>query len=96
MELPDPNHRTTLKNIARRAMLERGLLPDFSLEALSELERLHAPDHASPGTCDLRSLLWSSIDNDESRDLDQLSVAESTDSNKVKILRRNRGCGLFN
>ena len=86
-------HRSILQSIARRAMLERGLLPDFSIEALAELGRLQIPavTEAGPakgpfGIRDLRGLLWASIDNDDSRDLDQLTVAEAISTDKVKIL----------
>jgi exoribonuclease-2 len=60
--------------IARRAMVERGFLPDFSPEALDEAARavLPAPDASLR---DQRALPWCSIDNDDSRDLDQLSVS---------------------
>jgi len=86
-------HRSILQSVARRAMLERGLLPDFSSEALAELGRLQIPagSSASPsavpaGLRDMRNLLWASIDNDDSRDLDQLTVAEALSTGKVKIL----------
>src|SRR5262245_64887486 len=71
------HNRTDLKSIARRAMIERGLLPDFSSEAVAELAHIQtvATDR-HPGVRDLRGLLWASIDNDDSRDLDQLTVAE--------------------
>jgi VacB/RNase II family 3'-5' exoribonuclease len=80
-------HRAVLQSIARRAMLERGLLPDFSPEALAELGRIQAPAamNGEPAR-DLRDLLWASIDNDDSRDLDQLTVAEAMPGDKVKIL----------
>ncbi|HEX2994145.1 MAG TPA: RNB domain-containing ribonuclease [Anaerolineales bacterium] len=82
-------HRAILQSLARRAMLERGLLPDFSTEALAELARLSIPSEpakGSPGIRDLRDLLWSSIDNDDSRDLDQLTFAEAMSTGEVKIL----------
>jgi exoribonuclease-2 len=73
---PAPKARTVLQNIAHRVMLERGLAPDFSPAALGELAAIHGPAvKASASVRDLRSLLWCSIDNDDSRDLDQLSVA---------------------
>jgi VacB/RNase II family 3'-5' exoribonuclease len=68
-------------------MLERGMLPDFSPQALAELGSIHetAPDAAGP-VRDLRLLLWCSIDNDDSRDLDQLTVAETLPDDGVKVL----------
>ncbi|MFA5837772.1 MAG: RNB domain-containing ribonuclease [Bellilinea sp.] len=92
MNTNNHNHRSILSSIAHRAMLERGLLPDFSAEALAELSGLQAavvPESQSAegpnGIQDMRHLLWSSIDNDDSLDLDQLTVAEVTSTNKVKI-----------
>src|SRR5215207_9312400 len=80
-------HRSILRSIAEQAMLERGLLPEFSNEALAEVK--HLPESASSNgdsVRDLRQLPWSSIDNDDSRDLDQLTVAEAISSDTVKIL----------
>ena len=68
-------------------MLERGLLPDFSSQSLAELQTIHGPAMTDgEPTRDLRDLLWCSIDNDDSRDLDQLTVAESLPNGAVKIL----------
>jgi VacB/RNase II family 3'-5' exoribonuclease len=75
-----------LKSIAHRIMIERGLLPDFSPAVVAETRAVERPPAArGPGIRDLRGLLWASIDNDTSRDLDQLSVAESMTSGAVKI-----------
>lgn len=92
-------HRAILQSIAHRAMLEHGLLPEFSAAALAELDRIQAPAMKKAGANttggprppkhpirDLRSLLWASIDNDDSRDLDQLTVAEAMPAGQVKIL----------
>lgn len=91
MNTNNRNHRAILKEIAHRAMLERGFLPDFSDEVLAELESLKAGQISSgnsaeePNTIrDMRNLLWSSIDNDDSLDLDQLTFAEAAQSNRVK------------
>jgi VacB/RNase II family 3'-5' exoribonuclease len=65
-------------------MTDRGLWPDFSRDALAELELLRQPAPA-PALADLRSLPWVSIDNDDSRDLDQLSVAEELSQGAVRI-----------
>ncbi len=68
-------------------MLERGLAPEFPPEALAELDRVRGPaTRTDASTRDLRNLLWCSIDNDESRDLDQLSVAEDMPAGAVRIL----------
>jgi VacB/RNase II family 3'-5' exoribonuclease len=80
-------HRSILRDIAHRAMRERGLLPDFPPAALAELDGIHGPATRAAGdTRDLRNLLWCSIDNDDSRDLDQLTVAEAMPNGTVKVL----------
>lgn len=68
-------------------MVERGLLPEFSPAVLAETNAITVAA-SEPGVSlpDLRGLLWASIDNDDSRDLDQLSVAEPMAGGDVKIL----------
>ena len=73
-------------------MRERGLLPDFSAAVLAELDRIRAPAGANGGSAadsseirDLTDLPWASIDNDDSRDLDQLTTAEVLPGENVKI-----------
>jgi ribonuclease R len=79
--------RTDLQRIARRAMHDRGLLPDFSAAEMAEAQRLDpGVGPLDSSVRDLRSLLWASIDNDDSRDLDQLTAAEVTPSGLTKIL----------
>src|ERR687888_368965 len=71
--------------IARRSMVEHGLEPDFPAEALAELARIEGPARGDEGGVrDLPGLLWCSIDNDDSRDLDQLTVAEPLAGGAVK------------
>jgi len=83
----EEKHRTILQQIAHRVMLERGLLPDFSPEVLAEVDRLVPPVLPRDGqTRDLRDLLWCSIDNDDSLDLDQLTVAEALEDGSVRVL----------
>ena len=82
----DKQHRAHLQRIAQRVMLEKGLLPEFSSQALSELDAIDGPAiKGNDSTQDLRNLLWCSIDNDDSHDLDQLTVAESLPDDKIRI-----------
>jgi len=68
-------------------MLEKGLVPDFPPPVLAELDGIHEPATGTDGsTRDLRNLLWCSIDNDDSRDLDQLTAAEALPGGAVKVL----------
>src|SRR3990172_5043310 len=79
--------RNRLERIARRVMLEHGFAPDFSKGALDELEKIQRVNSiAQNHQKDLRHLLWSSIDNDDSLDLDQLTVSEVLPNKKVRIL----------
>jgi exoribonuclease-2 len=68
------NARQRLREIARRAMLERGLEPEFSPAARAEAEATRGQVDGGGTLRDLRDVLWCSIDNDDSRDLDQLTV----------------------
>ena len=80
------NARATLRAIARQAMLERGFEPDYSPAAVAQVQQLS--EHVRPASDrrDLRHLLWCSIDNEDSRDLDQLSVAEARGSDTVILV----------
>jgi exoribonuclease-2 len=83
-----------LRSIAHRVMQERGLEPAFPAAALAQVQALSANAAAlacaaaagQPEIRDLRASLWCSIDNDDSRDLDQLSVAEPRSGGNVRIL----------
>ncbi len=87
MNSNNKKHHAILERIAHRAMLERGLLPDFSAEVRAELEAIQKPAALNDRPVrDLRDHVWASIDNDDSRDLDQLSVAEALPGDNVKIL----------
>jgi VacB/RNase II family 3'-5' exoribonuclease len=78
---------STLMNVARQAMTDNGLLPDFGDAAVKQMASITTPARdSSPDIRDLRQLLWASIDNDNSRDLDQLTVADQASSGAVKIL----------
>jgi exoribonuclease-2 len=77
------NHRSALEAIARRAMIEKGLEPDFPADARRELARL--PEATGSAARDLRALPWSSIDNDDSRDLDQLEVCVDAGGTRLLV-----------
>ena len=80
-------HRHDLRAIARRVMTERGLRPDFSPAVVAETAALAAPAvERDRGIRDLRGSLWVSIDNDDSRDLDQLSFAEPAGAGATRVL----------
>jgi VacB/RNase II family 3'-5' exoribonuclease len=75
--------------MARQVMLARGFEPNFPPATQQQLAdiRAHAPQLApSDKVRDLRGLLWSSIDNDTSKDLDQIEVAERLPSGDVKVM----------
>jgi VacB/RNase II family 3'-5' exoribonuclease len=67
-------HEFDLAAAARQEMLDHGFEPDFPPEVERQLETIDP--QPSPGLRDLTALLWSSIDNDDSRDLDQIEWAE--------------------
>jgi len=78
-----------LRAIAKRLMLEHGFEPDFPptvLPQLAELKRRPPAVAAAGAIRDLRTLLWSSIDNDTSRDLDQLEVAEALPGGATRVM----------
>ena len=83
--LPDSNE---LRDAARQAMLENGFNPDFSPEVRREVSAMREPTGRSTQGAirDLRSLLWSSIDNRESKDLDQVEVGERLSDGTIRIL----------
>ena len=81
-----PSH-LDLQATARQIMQQRGFEPDFPAEVTAQLGNLEAqPQIANNGLRDLRNLLWSSIDNDTSRDLDQIEVAERFSNGDVKVM----------
>ena len=78
-----------LQATAKQVMLEQGFNPDFSAEVITQLNVLkQTPPQVTvmAGVRDLRDLLWSSIDNDTSRDLDQIEVAEALPDGTVKVM----------
>jgi VacB/RNase II family 3'-5' exoribonuclease len=83
-----PSH-VDFQAVAKQIMLEHGFEPDFPLQVSQQLAELkaHPPQIVSDKNVrDLRNLLWSSIDNDTSRDLDQIEVAVSLPNGDVNVL----------
>jgi VacB/RNase II family 3'-5' exoribonuclease len=88
MHAVNPSH-LDLQAIAKQVMQQHGFNPDFPPEIIQQLAALKGhPPQAAPGAGvrDLRNLLWSSIDNDTSRDLDQVEAAETLSNGDVKVM----------
>ncbi|HEX8180043.1 MAG TPA: RNB domain-containing ribonuclease [Pyrinomonadaceae bacterium] len=85
---PMPHPSTPdLHALARQALLEAGFEPDFPPASAAELAALgHAPPVPARAVRDERALLWSSIDNSDSRDLDQVEYAERLPGGDIRIL----------
>lgn len=79
-----PGSSFDLVAAARRAMLDNGFAPEFPPAVVAEAAHLTPREPASP-VRDLRALPWSSIDNDTSRDLDQLEMAEELGDGRVRV-----------
>jgi VacB/RNase II family 3'-5' exoribonuclease len=78
-----------LQAIARQVMQAQGFQPDFPPETQKQLADIRAqPPQLTPSdkVRDLRNLLWSSIDNDTSKDLDQIEVAERLPNGDIKVM----------
>src|ERR1700730_250671 len=77
-----------LRGIAHQAMLDAGFSPDMPQSVTAELQSLSSqePDGVADPIRDLRSLLWSSIDDAKSRDLDQVEYVERLPSGELRVL----------
>jgi exoribonuclease-2 len=80
-----PENKVSLAQIARNAMISNGLEPDFPPEALDQLKTIAGPAQPDSGLKNMTQLLWCSIDNDDSRDLDQITVAERLADGNIRI-----------
>lgn len=86
MNANHPHHRADLVSLAISAMSERGLQPEFSARVEQQLAAITGPAiEAGAAIPDLTHLLWCSIDNDDSLDLDQLTVCEVLAQGAVKM-----------
>lgn len=86
MHAKHTHDRSDLVRIAIHAMSERGLLPEFSPNVERQLATISGPGtDPDPAIHDLTGLLWCSIDNDDSMDLDQLTVCEVLPNGSVRL-----------
>jgi exoribonuclease-2 len=80
-------HRFNLAMLAVEALTNRGLRAEMSSQALSQLESIQEQKIEIKGNIrDQRQLLWCSIDNDDSMDLDQLTVCFNDEKEQMHIL----------
>lgn len=87
MKSTTSNVDINLADLARDAMIERGFIPEFPEDVMNQVAALNKPAEppALPSFRDMRQKLWVSIDNDDSKDLDQLTYAEVTPDGKEVI-----------
>jgi VacB/RNase II family 3'-5' exoribonuclease len=77
---------TTLADVARQALLNDRFEPELNADARAQLAGIGTSPNKPEGLRDLRALLWSSIDNTESRDLDQIEFAEELADGAIRVL----------
>src|SRR3982751_3604137 len=70
----------------RRVVMAAGFEPDIDAAAKQQIDHIAGPAPIAPEVKDLRELPWSSIDNTESRDLDQIEVAEQLPDGNIRLL----------
>src|SRR6185437_31397 len=87
MQVTGVNQAASLRGAAEAAMRQHGFEPEFSAAVIREVRALDEPaDHSQPPDVrDIRGALWSSIDNRESRDLDQIEVAERLSDDLIRV-----------
>lgn len=81
----EKEHKTLLQKIAHQVMIDKGLVPDFPEQVITQTKSLQETIILEKTVRDLRSFIWCSIDNDDSLDLDQLTYAESSADGAVKV-----------
>jgi exoribonuclease-2 len=78
---------TQFAHAAEQAMIQNGFEPEFSPGVLAQLKQIEASPSPTPTDArDMRDVLWSSIDNDSSRDLDQIEWAEQLPNGDIRVL----------
>ena len=84
----DDTHTSQFDDRAFQAMIDNGFEPDFSSAVDDQVRAIGSMPvpPSTEGVKDLRSLLWSSIDNASSRDLDQIEWAERLLNGDIRVL----------
>ena len=75
-----------LRTVARQAMIDAGFQPDYAPEMATELRNIGKHPETGAPLKDLRNMLWSSIDNDDTRDLDQIEYAEQATDGEWRLM----------
>ncbi|HEX8234832.1 MAG TPA: RNB domain-containing ribonuclease [Abditibacteriaceae bacterium] len=81
----NPHSGIDLHGRAERAVREAGFKTEFTPEAMQEAANFDVATPHLPDVVDLRELLWSSIDNEESRDLDQVEYCQRLDNEHILV-----------
>src|SRR5690348_5082391 len=76
-----------IRAAAHRILTTAGFEADLPAPASQQLDTLRAPAAMPAGVRDMRDRPWSSIDNTESRDLDQIEIADALDNGVAELLR---------
>lgn len=86
--MSDHQNSNWISERAHRTMLENGFEPEFSAAVFDQLNQISKKGEPGPNDSvqDLRELLWSSIDNRSSRDLDQIEWAERLPNGDIRVL----------
>ena len=79
-------HNFDMERAVRRVLVAAGFEPDPGPAAMSQLAEIKTPASMPPEAKDLRHLPWSSIDNDDSRDLDQIEFAERLSGGNIRLI----------
>ena len=82
----NPQGKFDFNRKAREELVHEGFQPDFPAQVVSEVNSAQAASNQNGAGRDLRALLWSSIDNTESRDLDQVEWAERLPNGNIRVL----------
>lgn len=78
---------SVLTDVSREAMESRGLTTEFSTEAMDQVRKMGGPPPIlAPGVKDLRNLAWASIDNKDTKDIDQLAYAEDLGEGRTRLM----------